>query len=912
MSLAPGTKLGPYEVQSPLGAGGMGEVYRALDMRLDRTVAIKILPDHLSQSPEAKQRFDREARAISSLNHPNICTLHDVGHQDGTDYLVMEFLEGETLADRLTKGPLPMAQILKYAADICEGLGCAHKSGVVHRDLKPGNIMLTKAGAKLMDFGLAKGTPAMAAVSSSSLTMEITNPIAAHPLTGHGFVVGTFQYMSPEQVEGKEADGRSDIFALGSVLYEMATGKRAFEGKSNVSVASAILEREPEPITTIQPMAPPALDHVVRGCLAKNPDERWQSAADIGRELRWISSSGSSQSGIPALMRPARKNWDRIGWMACAFVLLALIGWLSFRPQPTQRTVQAYLTPPPNATFNFNGDFSGPPVVSHDGTRIVFSARVGKEPTSLYVQTLDNPVAARLDGTENAAFPFWSPDGKFIAFFANSKLRKIPVIGGPVTVLADAPGGRGGSWSPENIIIYTPDYRESLWKTNANGGTPERLTKLDPSKHSTHRWPSFLPDGKHFLFFATNHAGTGEDQNGIYLSSVDNAETKLVLPADSPGQCVPGYLLYHFQTALVAQKFNPDSGSVSGDPIPIMDHVQYDPTVWRATFSAGDEGTLITVSGSASEGAQLVWIDRSGKDLGKALPEGGNYALGGTLGGMRLSPDGKRLAVIIGQPKSDIWVFDLAHGSKTRLTFDPANHLEPSWSPDGQRVVFVQLTGSRISAGSTIHARAANGGGQDELLVGPESINVPVTFSWPQWSPDGKYLVYHKASGPSGGSIWAVPTSGEKKPFLIVQPQSQQGTIVFFRLSPNGKWLAYSSTESGREEVYVTPFPTGNGRWQVSQNGGTSPAWRADGKELYFGEFFGAQTQVFAVDVVSKSAQFETQNYRRLFPLNHLLAGGNSNFEVSPDGGRFLIAVQPEGEAAPMSLMLNWPAKVGK
>jgi hypothetical protein len=454
-------------------------------------------------------------RAISSLNHPNICTLHDVGDQNGTDYLVMEFLEGETLADRLTKGPLAVAQVLKYGTEICEGLDRAHKSGVVHRDLKPGNIMLTKSGAKLMDFGLAKGTPAPPAVSASSLTMELTTPVASHPLTARGFVVGTFQYMSPEQVEGKEADTRSDIFALGSVLYETATGKRAFEGKSNLSVASAILEKEPEPITTIQPMAPPALDHVVRGCLAKNPDERWQSAGDIARELRWIASGGSSQTNLPALGRRTARKWERFALIALAVLLLALTGWLALRQQPAPRVVQAFLTPPPGATFEFNGDYSGPPVLSRDGTRIVFAARVGKEPTSLYVHALENSIATKLDGSENAAFPFWSTDGRFIAFFANGNLRKIPATGGPVTVLADAPGGRGGTWSPENIIVYTPDFRESLWKISANGGTPERMTTLDPSRHSTHRWPSFLPDGKHFLFFATNHSGTNPDQNGI-------------------------------------------------------------------------------------------------------------------------------------------------------------------------------------------------------------------------------------------------------------------------------------------------------------------------------------------------------------------------------------------------------------
>jgi len=911
MSLASGTKLGPYEIQSPLGAGGMGEVYRALDTRLDRTVAIKILPDHLSSNPEAKQRFDREARAISSLNHPNICTLHDVGHQDGTDYLVMEYLEGETLADRLAKGPLLIAQILKYGTDICEGLERAHRSGVVHRDLKPGNIMLTKSGAKLMDFGLAKGTPApaLAAVSSSSLTTEMTSPAAKHPLTAQGLVVGTFQYMSPEQVEGKEADARSDIFSFGSVLYEMATGKRAFEGKSQLSVASAILEKEPEPITTLQPMAPPALDHVVRGCLAKDPDDRWQSAADIARELRWISTSSQSDAALPAA-RPHRKNWDRIGWIALAFLVLVLSLWLVLRPQPAQRLVHAYLTPPPTAAFDLIGDYSGPPVVSRDGTHVAFSARSGKEPTFLYVEALDSAVAAKLDGTDNAVFPFWSADGKFLAFFAAGKLKKVPAAGGPVTVLADAPGGRGGDWNPENVIVYTPDYRESIWKVPAFGGTPERVTALDVSKHSTHRWPSFLPDGKHFLFLATSHSGTGQDQNGIYLGSLDTPSMKLVLPSDSQGQYVSGYLLYHAQTTLVAQKFDPATGALSGDPLPVANYVQYDASIWRTTFSASDNGVLVYSSGEAAQGNGLLWVDRNGKDLGKAVER--DYGANGIgTGGMHLSPDGRRLAVSMGEPKRDIWIFDLAHGSNTRLTFDPANHMQPSWSPDGQRVVFIVLAGSRLSAGSSLHARSANGGGADEVLLAPENTPTPVTVTAPEWSANGRYLVYQKSIGPSGGSVWAVPTSGEKKPFPVAQPQSPQGTIVYSQLSPDSKWLAFSSTDSGREEVYVTSFPGGNGRWQVSQDGGTNPVWRADSRELYYSQFSDAQTQIFALDIAARGDQFETQNYRKLFPVNHVPAAG-TNFDVSPDGRRFLMAAQPNAEAAPLSLVLNWTTGLNK
>src|SRR5882762_5393130 len=527
MPLSAGTKLGPYEIVAPLGAGGMGEVYRALDTRIDRTVAVKILPAHLSEKPEARERFEREARSISQLSHANICQLYDLGQQEGIHYIVMEFLEGETLASRLAKGRLPIEQVLRYGAEIAEGLDQAHRTGVVHRDLKPGNIMLTRAGAKLMDFGLAK-TVASVAPQSSGLSATLTSADASHPLTAEGTVMGTFQYMSPEQIEGKEADPRSDIFSFGAVLYEMASGRRAFDGKSQLSVASAILEREPEPISVVQPMAPPTLQHVVQGALLKDPEARWQSAGDIARQLRWIRSPESSASAArPAL--PHQRSWERWIWATAVAALVGLVLWFAVFAQPHPRVVRAYLTPPPDAAFDFMGDFSGPPALSPDGTRVAFAARGVKEGNSIWMRRLDSAKADKLAGTEGAYALFWSADGKFLGFFADGKLKKISASGGPVTNLAEAPNARGGAWNQDNIILYTPDYRDALWKISAAGGTPAQVTNIDPGKHSTHRWPTFLPDGKHFLFYATNHAGGRAEDNGIYFGSLDGSKSKMVL-----------------------------------------------------------------------------------------------------------------------------------------------------------------------------------------------------------------------------------------------------------------------------------------------------------------------------------------------------------------------------------------------
>jgi eukaryotic-like serine/threonine-protein kinase len=910
MALTSGTKLGPYEIQSPLGAGGMGEVYRARDTRLDRTVAVKILPAHLADNPEARQRFEREAKTISSLNHPNICVLHDVGNEGGTAYLVMEYVQGETLEARLQKGPLPLKQALEVGVQICDALEKAHRAGIVHRDLKPGNIMLTPGGAKLLDFGLAKPAAGLTTRLSSQGNLTPSTPtmnmsvLAAKPdpLTQQGSIVGTFQFMAPEVLQGQEADARSDIFSFGCVLYEMITGKRAFEGKSQISVASAILEKEPEPITKVQPMAPAALDHVLQGCLAKEPEARWQSAADIGRELRWIATSGSGASEAPALAAPgsSKAKWLERGlWAGLAALLLGGVLWLTLRSPTPEQTLRSYLPPPTDTGFDFTGDFSGPPAIAPDGSAVAFCARSKSDKDAIWVQRFNDLTAKKLEGTEGGSFPFWSADAKSLGFFADGHLKKVPAEGGPVTVLADTPNARGGSWNQDNVIIYEPDYRDSLWRIPAGGGTPARLTKFEGGKHTTHRWPSFLPDGKHFLFFATNHSGNSEQ--GIYYGSLEDGSFKHVVDSESQGVYANGYLLYHLQSQLMAQKFDPANGKVSGDPKMVANFVEYDAGTWHTTFAASQSGLLVYEPGAKTLGTDLVWLDRSGKNVGP-VGERGFYK-----GSGQISPDGKRLAVAMGDPQADIWILDLARGSRTRLTFGNATHLAPSWSADGQRIVYVKQNGTTLMAGTKLCARLANGSGQEEILMENDPTGEARTLLAPQWTPDGKYLLHMEQNGPNA-SLWAMPTTGDKKPFPLVTPQTSQARIVEYRLSPDGRWLAYSSNESGREEIYVTHFPSGAGRWQVSQTGGTFPAWRGDGKEIYY---IGIDGMLHAASVNAKSDEFELNQVSALFQYTFSAPLGDP-YEPTPDGQRFAFNALPEGAPTPLVLVANWPGDLKK
>jgi Tol biopolymer transport system component len=819
MALTSGTKLGPYEIQSPLGAGGMGEVYRAKDTRLDRTVAVKILPGHLSDNIEAKQRFDREARAISSLNHPNICTLHDVGHQDGVDFLVMEFLEGETLADRLRKGPLPTEQILKYGIEICEGLERAHKSGVVHRDLKPANVMLTKTGAKLMDFGLAKATPAGTS-PASSLTMTISHPSADQPLTAHGTIVGTFQYMSPEQTEGKEADARSDLFALGAVLYEMATGKRAFTGKSQASLVAAILASDPPPISLVQPMSPPALEQVIKSCLAKDPDERFQTVHDLKLQLKWIAAAAASQLAAPAQIRARRVVQKRtlliaavVGWI---LAVTAFVIFLSSRAQleDARRPMTASWLPP--ADTEFTSVVDGAPALSPDGSKLAFLTGDPSE-TKLWVRDVTTAAVHQLE-VERPTFPFWSPDGKYLGFFSAGKLKKVALAGGPVQVLCDAPEGRGASWSPRGVIIFTPNIREPLYKVPEGGGSPEKITEAKSGW--THRNPSFLPDGDHFLFTYREAVGVPNSTTGVgalYGASLSGEPPREIVASASNAQYSDGYLLYLRETVLVAQHFDPKSLKLSGDPTPVAEKLDYWNARDLAAFTAA-HGTLVFRHGALQK-TQPMWVDRTGKEVGR-FGEPGLYI------SPRPSPDGALVGVVRPDPdtgKGDVWIVDTNRNTMSRSTFADAASITYTFSPDAKRIAVGTVAGT---ASSGVWIQPASGSGTQEKLDTPKTFgNVS------SWSPNGRYLFLMVQNNATRQDIYYIDLNGDKKltPF-IQSPANESGAV----LSPNGKWLAYSSDESGRFEVYVTAFPGPGGKWQVSNGGGGAPHWTADGKQVYY------------------------------------------------------------------------------
>jgi len=888
LGLAAGTRLGPYEILAPLGAGGMGEVYKGRDTRLDRTVAVKVLPAHLADNAELRQRLEREARAISALSHPHICTLFDVGNQDGTEYLVMEYLEGETLADRLLKGALPIEQFLRYGIEIADALDKAHRQGILHRDLKPGNVMLTKSGVKLLDFGLARlEAPAKGGVFSSLSIAPTELPGAG--LTAEGTILGTFQYMAPEQLEGKEADARSDIFAFGAVLYEMATARKAFTGKSQASLIAAILEHEPAPISAVQPMTPPAFERVVRTCLAKDPEDRWQTAHDVMLELRWIAQAGS-QAGAPAPVVARRRNRERIAWsafaLAAAAAVLLGVGYLRRAPAPRQ-VFRSSIAPPPNLGFVYSA-------LSPDGSRIVFRGNSPDGKSQLWIQSLTELSARPLAGTEEASFPFWSPDGRSIGFFANKKLKRMESTGGPSLTLCDADGA-GGSWNRNGVILFALPTGP-IYRIPAAGGTPEAVTRLDASRHETsHRYPVFLPDGRHFLYWAANLAGAVEDpaNAAIRAGSLDSKEDRRILPGYSGVAYASGYLLFAREGNLFAQRFDAGKLGLFGEPQPLAQQLRdLGPFLRMATFSVSDNGVLIYEPPPPSV-RQMTWIDRDGKKTGTL----GEPA---TVSGPRISPDGTKVAASIfdaNSRASDIWIFELARGAKTRLTTDPSASTSPVWSPDGSRILFAS---DRKHQGD-LYVKAATGGAKEEPVYEAEGQKIPH-----DWSPDGAAIVFddREAGGERKLSLKMLATAGGRRPVELLKRGDALGDS---RFSPDGRWLAYMSDESGRMEIYVAAFPGPGGRWQISTEGGMAPRWRRDGKELFY---VSSERKMMAVEV-KPGPSFEAGHPRTLFETPYRLPGrlGLPGFDVSADGQKFLL-VTPAGESAPppMTLVVNWPA----
>lgn len=882
MPLAPGQTLGPYEIIEKAGAGGMGEVFKAKDTRLDRTVAIKVLPEMVAGNPDLKQRFEREAKTISSLNHPNICTLYDVGHDEGLEYIVMEFLEGETLSDRIGRGAIPMPELLMIAGQIADALDKAHAQGLIHRDLKPANVMLTANGAKLLDFGLAKlqisdGTP-----------QGVSDVTRTTPLTGVGTILGTIQYMSPEQLEGKEADARSDIFAFGTMLYEMATGRRAFEGQSQASMIAGILERQPQSVTHVNPDTPPAFERIVQKCLKKDPESRWQSARDLADELRWISQAGS-QVGLSPHVAARRKVRFRLGWglavvlgvVALAFALL----WFT-QETPSPRPIRFKI-----ATRTDLSQVSWP-CVSPDGQYLAFKARSPEGADMVWIRPMNSLEAYPLQGTEGANRPFWSPDSKYLAFvIGRNQLKKIPVGGGPAQLICETNGGADGTWGTQDFIIYDGGGGDSLHMVASSGGTPTALIDIDREAGETqHSWPWFLPDGRKYLYLADINDSAGFGSR--YMLKVGDIETKEAVSlfgVDARVQyCEPGYLVYYRDGILLAQRFDPDNLDVIGEAVPLTDEVGVGEAD-RAEFGLSNQGTLAFQSSTVTDAAEIVWFNRKGEKVG-SVGQPAAYE------NIALSPDETRMAyALFDGDQTDVWVHDLGRDVKTRVTFSEDNDGVPLWSPDGEMIYFSSNRSGRFA----IYARSPNGMGEAKLVHGDSVLHCGAMSA----SSDGRYI--YGVITQNNWDIARFDLQDNSKRELVVSTPYSEGTCA---ISPDGKYLAYSGNESDSYEIYVMEMAKGGGRWQISSGGGRMPVWSRDGKHLYY---MSPSWDLVEVPI-STSGKFTIGQPQVLFrqPLSTEGFGGSRYIPTSdPDRFGMLIRRTTTG-GGQFTVVLNWPEEI--
>jgi Tol biopolymer transport system component len=900
MPIVTGERFNHYEIIAPLGAGGMGEVWRARDTRLNREVAVKVLPASFARDPDRLLRFEQEALATSALNHPNILTVYDIGDHEGAPYMVAELLEGEELSELIKQGPIAPRKAIDYARQIAEGLAAAHAKGVVHRDLKPENLFVTNDGrVKILDFGLAKlRTHQFGDIDKDAPTQKrITDP---------GVIMGTIGYMSPEQVRGQDTDHRSDIFAFGVILYEMLTGQRAFRGDSAIEVMNAILKEEPQEFSETKEQISPQLGMIVRRCLEKQPERRFHSAHDLGFALEALPSgsfSGSFGSSSPQLQtattapavteRMGVARWlgrERLIWLA-ATVLLALTAlvaaWAYFSRQPAERAGLRFTIVPPEKATNY-----GRAVISPDGRHLIFTG-VSEGGSQIWLRPLDSFTAHPLSGTEGSFNYFWSPDSRSIGFFAGGKLKKIDVAGGTPQTLcnigSNVPVG-GGAWGSDGVILFVA--ADVLYRVPATGGESIPVISGEPAtspggyrQNSPMVRPYFLPDGRHFLHYAK-----ASQEPGIYLASLDGKEERRLLSADSDGiyaasasgDASKGWLLFLREGALLAQPFDAGRLNLTGEPFPITDQVE----AW--SFSVSDTGILVYQSRRIDEITQLGWVDRAGKPL-ESIGATGPYQ-----NHPRLAHDGKRVVVARMDAKTrrqDLYVIDLTRGTESRLTFDPADDSHPVWSRDGNRIVWA----SNRTGTHQLYQKLASGVGQDELLL---QSDVPLLPSG--WSADGKFLLYGRTD-PKSSDVWVLPLEGDRKPFPYVQTPLWETEAQF---SPDGRWIAYRTNETGRSEVYVQTFPASGGRWQVSTNGGHHPQWRSDGKELFYCSTDG---KLIAVDVKRGDA-FEAGLPKTLFNLAEAKVY-YADYAVTADGQRFLFVRKlQEGSPAPFSVVVNWAA----